>query len=437
VTLKITHRWKRNRNVLKVDLSDGPTWAYEIWYNNKRKVRTGFDSAELAGEALAAAKKERRLRRAGITRETRIVTLEELNDEYLESLRLRLKLEPQLERRFKRRLRTDTRLLSQLSDSLPTGIRLHQITAADLLTYRKSRVFAGLKPVTVDTEMTRLRAILKHAEDLFPGFHLDLDFPRRLEHRHTGRRRVLSRGELAAIDAIASQPWARRTGTKSALCYEIFVLLRDSGMRIADAIMLSRRAIHLERELRLPHGSIRLNSSKTGEPIIIPVSEHLAKILKHRMESGSEHPFYWGGSVDGQATTVNHWLKAWARQAGCLVDGSGEEVTAHHLRHAFITHALEAGIPMPAVMAMSGHTSKSMVMHYGHATPDQLALAQRVISDWSNTGPLASADEVSDLVTDQTGHNERIDTHRTRRAKGQVDEPAQLIPTARSRRKTS
>jgi hypothetical protein len=62
--VKIIQRYKRNRNVFKVELRDGPTWAYEIWIHNRRRVVTGFDSAGVAAEALSDARRSRRLARA-------------------------------------------------------------------------------------------------------------------------------------------------------------------------------------------------------------------------------------------------------------------------------------------------------------------------------------------------------------------------------------
>jgi len=49
--VKIIQRSKRNHNVIKVELALGPTWAYEIWIQNRRQVVTGFDSADLAEES--------------------------------------------------------------------------------------------------------------------------------------------------------------------------------------------------------------------------------------------------------------------------------------------------------------------------------------------------------------------------------------------------
>jgi len=324
---------------------------------------------------------------------------------------MRLKLEPEARRRLVRRIGTERRLLDQFIQFIqvmPVGIKLHQIQTTDLLEYRKTRVMAGLKPDTVDTELARIRAILKKAADLFPGFELKLEFPPRLARKRERRQRVLSHSELAAIQEAARETRSVRRNSHAALCLDLFILLRDSGLRIGDAIMLQRRAVHLEREIGLPFGSIRMTSAKTGGPILIPISEQLGAILERRMKSTrGEYLFYTGGSLDGQAVRFNCWLKTWAEAAGCLVDGSGEEVTAHHLRHSFVTHALEDGAPLPAVMAMTGHTSKTMVMEYSHPTPKQLSMAQRVISGWSAqasiSNPSAIRRRVAQVHTYKTG----------------------------------
>jgi integrase len=58
-----------------------------------------------------------------------------------------------------------------------------------------------------------------------------------------------------------------------------------------------------------------------------------------------------------------YWDSAWkslTRAAGL------ERFRFHDLRHTFITHMVELGIPIGVVQAMVGHISSRMLRHYTH-----------------------------------------------------------------------
>ena len=55
--------------------------------------------------------------------------------------------------------------------------------------------------------------------------------------------------------------------------------------------------------------------------------------------------------------------------------GIAHRVHPHELRHRFVARALRAGMPAPLVMAVSGHTTPSMLNRYGAYTRSQDAMA--------------------------------------------------------------
>lgn len=71
-----------------------------------------------------------------------------------------------------------------------------------------------------------------------------------------------------------------------------------------------------------------------------------------------------GGSLD--ASQVHRIVKAAAERAGLPAD-----VSAHWLRHAHASHALDRGAPVHLVQATLGHASLSTTSRYTHARPSE------------------------------------------------------------------
>ena len=61
---------------------------------------------------------------------------------------------------------------------------------------------------------------------------------------------------------------------------------------------------------------------------------------------------------------VHRIVKAAAKRAGL-----SDSVSAHWLRHAHVSHALDAGAPAHLVQATVGHASLATTSRYAHARP--------------------------------------------------------------------
>jgi site-specific recombinase XerD len=54
-------------------------------------------------------------------------------------------------------------------------------------------------------------------------------------------------------------------------------------------------------------------------------------------------------------------------------------VRFHDLRHSFITHMVENGIPLGVIQSMVGHISARMLRHYTHVTSGAARKAVQVL----------------------------------------------------------
>lgn len=70
-----------------------------------------------------------------------------------------------------------------------------------------------------------------------------------------------------------------------------------------------------------------------------------------------------------------------------LVRALGIRARLHDLRHAAVTVQLAAGVPMPIVSAVAGHSSVAFtVRQYGHLQPEQLSAAADAMSQACSAG---------------------------------------------------
>lgn len=70
-----------------------------------------------------------------------------------------------------------------------------------------------------------------------------------------------------------------------------------------------------------------------------------------------------GGGLD--PSQVHRIVKAAAKRAGLPAT-----VSAHWLRHAHVSHALDRGAPVHLVQATVGHASLTTTSRYAHARPN-------------------------------------------------------------------
>ena len=90
-------------------------------------------------------------------------------------------------------------------------------------------------------------------------------------------------------------------------------------------------------------------------------------LLSLRGEAGSDDPVFRSRKGGRRLTerAVNHMLKRAAAGAGINPD-----LSAHWLRHAHASHAIDRGAALPVVQATLGHGNISVTSGYLHARPD-------------------------------------------------------------------
>ena len=105
--------------------------------------------------------------------------------------------------------------------------------------------------------------------------------------------------------------------------------------------------------------TLALGDAKTG-PRRVPLSDRARAIPDRRTREAS--PYVFPSPRDPRRPRDAN-LPLWyeVRRAARL-----EDVRLHDLRHTFASHAVMAGVPVPVVSRLLGHSNARMTLRYAH-----------------------------------------------------------------------
>jgi len=176
----------------------------------------------------------------------------------------------------------------------------------------------------------------------------------------------------------------------------LFLIGIYTGLRLGDCCTLTWSNVHFEREI------IQLVPRKTrkhahGIPITIPIHPVLMAALKAECAKNKQNSceFVLPRMAEWYRKTkwrIGDGLKRIFKSAGIVtsvrIEGrryKAPEATFHSLRHTFVSLAANAGIPLPVVQSIVGHTTTAMTRHYYHEKESDLWRAVNAIPNLSAT----------------------------------------------------
>jgi integrase/recombinase XerD len=181
------------------------------------------------------------------------------------------------------------------------------------------------------------------------------NFDLRVPAKRSGRLpEPLSRGEVARL----------LDGTHNGKHRVLLMTAYAAGLRVGELVRLRPEDIHSERML------IRVHQGKGRKDRYTLLSSRLLSELRtywrrHRSEMWLFVNRDCSGSLPvGTAQKVYYTAK---RRAG-IRHGHG----IHSLRHSFATHLLEAGVDLPTIQRLLGHSSLATTAKYLHVTSKHL-----------------------------------------------------------------
>lgn len=181
------------------------------------------------------------------------------------------------------------------------------------------------------------------------------EFSLRVPAKRSGRLpEPLSRSEVARLFDV----------TRNAKHRVLLMTAYGGGLRVSELVHLEPRDIHSERML------IRVNQGKGRKDRYTLLSPRLLEELRTYWRQ--ERPQRWlfpGRDVSRPLPVATAQKIFYAAKARAQIQHSHG---IHALRHSFATHLMEAGVDLPTIQRLMGHTCLSTTAKYLHVTSQHL-----------------------------------------------------------------
>jgi integrase/recombinase XerD len=229
-------------------------------------------------------------------------------------------------------------------------LRLFAVRRADIELFARDLEAAGRSRATISRRLSTIAGLYKYAveEDLLdhsPAVHVRqprIDY----ESHATG----LDRNEVGALWVAA--------GLGTAAEHALISLLALNGLRVSEATSANIEALGTERG----HRTLAI-TRKGGKKAVIPLAPRTARAIDLTIGERCEGPIFTtpaGQRLDRHA--AGRIVRRVARKAGLV-----KKIGPHTLRHAFITAALDAGVPLRDVQEAASHADPRTTMRYDRA----------------------------------------------------------------------
>ncbi len=362
-------------------------WAYDIRLSGRRIRDSGFATKTEVEEAVAALRLAARADKYGLSRPRTKITVQDL------VAALKRDLPP---RNYYRRA-----VLRNLQ-RFAAGYKklLIELKTADFRSYVTVRQKAGIAAVSINTELLALSSALRSAEQYFAD-HEGYKPPRiPLLPRAKGRReRVWGREEATNIIQLLRQPCVarQRDGSPSPACRlfaaDVLEVELLTSLRMSDVLVLHKSDCNFHWK------TLRVESVKTKTTRTIPMGDRVRKILQRRCEKAPVSGFLFAG-LTGKSKPENErrWMGVEVRKAlkwACELlkipygRGVAGGLLSHDARHTATSIMLQGGTDLATVMSVTGHSGRTMALHYGHASH---ASKQRAIATLEEFGVVTSGE---------------------------------------------
>jgi site-specific recombinase XerD len=175
---------------------------------------------------------------------------------------------------------------------------------------------------------------------------------------HVRRPRVDYESHAVALDRNEPGALLVAAGLGPPCEHALISLLALNGLRVSEATGADIEQLGLERG----HRTMTI-TRKGGKVVTIPLAPRTARAIDLAIGERTEGPVFL--AADGRRLDrhgAGRIVRKTARRAGIA-----KAVTPHTLRHAFITAALDAGVPLRDVQEAASHADPRTTMRYDRA----------------------------------------------------------------------
>jgi integrase len=252
------------------------------------------------------------------------------------------------------------------------------ILPVDLENYQITRLDDGLKPATVDMELTITKTMISKAfdNDKVSG---------RVLKRFRAIKKLMKNGENARRRIVSIEEYKKLLKGAGDHTRNIMIVAYNTGMRPGEVVRLKWSYIDSKDQMiRLPKEAV-----KNGRARSIPINHHVRKVL-HDMrpleivaDDHHEFVFTYLGKPILNKMGIRASFKATCRRAGVPYGRKVEDgMTFHDFRKTVKTFMLKAGVRKTYRDLILGHSLKGMDIHYIAPSDSDLHEALGVFTNW-------------------------------------------------------
>lgn len=244
------------------------------------------------------------------------------------------------------------------NDILPAlgTLRVADVAVCDVESLHR-RITKRSAPTQANRVVSLVRRLLNLAERW--GWREGRNPARGIERNaEENRRRYLKPDELARlIEALAAHP--ERTAA------DLIRFLLLTGARRGEAFSMTWDQVDFETGVWTKPSSHTKQKQEHAVPLSAP-----ALALLSRIKENAAGPYVFPGRVpDAPLTDVKHSWRAICKAANI------EGLRVHDLRHSYASFLVSAGLSLPVVGALLGHTQPGTTARYAHLLDEPLRVA--------------------------------------------------------------
>jgi site-specific recombinase XerD len=151
----------------------------------------------------------------------------------------------------------------------------------------------------------------------------------------------------------------------------VFLLMRHTGMRISESTDLSYDCLH---HIGPDRWAIHVPLGKLKTERMVPVDSFVCELVQRLRFFRSFDPLPADGRLlarpSGKQTLIQQ-LRPYLHDVSAAV-GISTRIVPHQLRHTYASEMVRAGVSLPALMKLLGHTDPEMTMRYVDVTGNDL-----------------------------------------------------------------
>ena len=155
----------------------------------------------------------------------------------------------------------------------------------------------------------------------------------------------------------------RRFKSSGCIYQRGLLLMRRTGLRIGELIMLPHQCIRADHAGNL---FLKVPLGKLATERLVPLDPKTAKLVSRLRREGPRKRSLLLLSSTGKRTRYEFYRQALA--TACRGLTFAEPMTTHRLRHTYATSLLGAGMSLPSVMRLLGHSDYRMTLRYAAIT---------------------------------------------------------------------